>query len=51
MIEPAITSGLISTGADVILVGPMPTPSVPNFNKILRADFGIMITASHKPIS
>lgn len=49
MIEPAITSGLISTGADVILVGPMPTPSVPILIKSLRADFGIMITASHNP--
>ncbi|MFK7761034.1 MAG: phosphoglucosamine mutase [Candidatus Midichloriaceae bacterium] len=49
MIEPALTSGLISTGADVILVGPMPTPSVPILIKSLRADFGIMITASHNP--
>ena len=43
MIEPALTSGLISTGVDVILVGPMPTPSVPMLIKSLRADFGIMI--------
>ncbi len=49
MIEPALTSGLISTGIDVILVGPMPTPSVPILIKSLRADFGIMITASHNP--
>ena len=49
MIEPAVTSGLISTGADVILVGPMPTPSVPILIKSSRADFGIMITASHNP--
>lgn len=49
MIEPALTSGLISTGTDVILVGPMPTPSVPILIKSLRADFGIMITASHNP--
>ncbi len=49
MIEPALTSGLISTGVDVILVGPMPTPSVPMLIKSLRADFGIMITASHNP--
>ncbi len=51
MIEPAITSGLISTGVDVILVGPMPTPSIPILIKSLRADFGIMITASHNPYS
>ena len=49
MIEPALTAGVISTGADVILVGPMPTPSVPILIKSLRADFGIMITASHNP--
>ncbi|WPX96228.1 phosphoglucosamine mutase [Candidatus Bandiella euplotis] len=49
MIEPALTSGLISSGIDVILVGPMPTPSVPMLIKSLRADFGIMITASHNP--
>jgi phosphoglucosamine mutase len=49
MIEPALTSGLISTGIDVILVGPMPTPSVSMLIKSLRADFGIMITASHNP--
>lgn len=49
MIESALTAGLISTGVNVILVGPMPTPSVPMLIKSLRADFGIMITASHNP--
>ncbi|MFQ3307711.1 MAG: phosphoglucosamine mutase [Candidatus Midichloriaceae bacterium] len=49
MMEPALTSGLISMGVDVILVGPMPTPSIPILIKSLRADFGIMITASHNP--
>lgn len=47
MLEPALTSGLVSMGVDVILVGPLPTPSVPVLIKSLRADFGIMITASH----
>ena len=49
MVEPALTAGLISTGIDVILVGPMPTPSIPMLIKSLRTDFGIMITASHNP--
>ncbi len=49
LIEPALTSGLTAVGVDVTLVGPMPTPAVPMLIKSLRADFGIMITASHNP--
>lgn len=49
MIEQALTSGLISAGIDVTLVGPMPTAAVPMLVHSLRADFGIMITASHNP--
>jgi phosphoglucosamine mutase len=49
LIEPALTAGLISVGADVILVGPMPTPAVPMLIKSLRADLGVMISASHNP--
>ncbi len=45
--EPVITAGFISMGMEVILVGPLPTPAVPLMIKTLRADIGVMITASH----
>lgn len=47
LIEPALTSALVSTGINVLLVGPMPTPAISMLIKSLRADFGIMISASH----
>ena len=49
MIEPALTAGFTSVGMDVVLVGPMPTPAVAMLTKSLRADIGVMISASHNP--
>ena len=49
VIEPALTSGLAAAGMDVFLVGPLPTPAVSMLTKSLRADLGIMISASHNP--
>ena len=45
--EPLITAGFISMGMEVILVGPLPTPAVPQLMATVRADIGVMITASH----
>jgi phosphoglucosamine mutase len=47
MLEPALTSGLVSAGMDVMLVGPMPTPAVAMLTRSLRADLGVMLSASH----
>jgi len=47
MLEPALTSGFTSVGMDVILAGPMPTPAVAMLTQSLRADLGVMLSASH----
>ena len=47
MLESSLTSGLTSVGLDVFLLGPMPTPAVSMLIKSMRADLGIMISASH----
>src|SRR5690606_4126927 len=49
MLEPAMTSGFISVGMDVVLLGPLPTPAVGMLTRSMRADLGVMISASHNP--
>ncbi len=49
MVESALTSGFTSIGFEVVLVGPLPTPAVALLTKSLRADLGVMISASHNP--
>ncbi|MBT6271761.1 MAG: phosphoglucosamine mutase, partial [Rhodobacteraceae bacterium] len=49
MLENALTAGLTSTGMNVFLLGPIPTPGVGLLTRSMRADLGIMISASHNP--
>ncbi|MDI1283781.1 MAG: phosphoglucosamine mutase [Reyranella sp.] len=49
MIEQAITAGFLSVGVDVLLLGPIPTPAVGFLTRSMRADMGVMISASHNP--
>ncbi len=49
MLEPALTAGFTAMGMDVLLLGPVPTPAVAMLTHSMRADLGVMISASHNP--
>jgi phosphoglucosamine mutase len=51
MMENALTAGFTSVGMDVTLVGPMPTPAVAMLTRSMRADLGVMVSASHNPFA
>src|SRR3954447_26999644 len=49
MLEPALVAGFVGAGMDVTLIGPLPTPAIAMLTRSLRADLGVMLSASHNP--
>jgi phosphoglucosamine mutase len=49
MFESALEAGFVAAGADVLLLGPLPTPGIANLTKVFEADLGVVISASHNP--
>lgn len=51
MFESALAAGLCASGMKVIMTGPLPTPAISFLTRSMRADFGVVISASHNPLS
>ena len=49
MFESALEAGFVAAGADVLLLGPLPTPAIANLTKVFNADLGVVLSASHNP--